>query len=254
MISKKMNETAAETAGTCQCKRLEKGALETCEGWLAREAPLDVAIDDHRHGVLMRTPGADRELVLGYLFTEGLIASLREVAHLNIIKGWTGIADGNIARVSLKETPAAETTADFCFETPTVERFTCLVVQECVENLIRHQPLYRQTGGVHAAAIYGAGGSLQCCHEDVSRHNALDKSIGFGLDAGWFFHDKIAVFSGRASLKMVQKATRAGLSLLVCCSSPTDLAVQAAEELNLTLVKSGRDKTLTIYSHADRLI
>lgn len=241
---------------------------------LAREAALELVVNGRPHSLLMQTPGNEQALTIGYLFTEGLIESPDEIAALEFTEGQQFLDFGS-RRVQVRlpkltdELPARPTMAlsscGLCGK-ESLERlghglsrvkskqsFDRQVLANLLFELQHHQPLYNETHGVHAAAIFQADGTLSCCYEDVGRHNALDKVIGHGLLADWSFDDKIVVLSGRASLEVIVKTARAGIPLFLCFSSPTVLAVEAAKALNLTLVGRMKDRSLACYTHARRI-
>ena len=243
---------------------------------MAMEAALEVVVNGRSHSLLMQTPGREEDLVVGYLFTEGLIDSPEEIAGIRFVEGdsFLGVsglrAEVSLPTLSLEaglpERPALSlASCGLCGKEAldqigrglarvrSRQTFKWTVVAGLPEDLRRHQPLYELTRGVHAVALYRPEGTLMCCFEDVGRHNALDKVIGRSLLEGWPLTDKLAVLSGRASLEMVLKTVRAGLPLLLCFSSPTVLAVEAARTLNLTLVARQEDDSLAAYTHARRL-
>lgn len=244
-------------------------------GTLARESALEVIINGRSHSLLMQTPGAERELVLGYLFTEGLIDSIEAVGRLEFLAFDPEIArDGRRVEVTLPlldnrrlpERPSISlSSCGLCGKESldqvtqglnrvrSKQHFHWPVLSRLPADLRNHQPLYKSTRGVHAAAVYQADGTFLNCYEDVGRHNAMDKIIGHGLESGWTFDDKLVMLSGRASLEMVIKVVRAGFPLLLCFSSPTAMAVDAAKALNLTLVVRVDNQYLAGYTHTRRL-
>jgi FdhD protein len=249
------------------------GLGERC---LAEEVALEIAINGQPYGLLMQTPGRERELVVGYLFTEGLIEGSSEVEFLSIgpgagLLGLEGLrAEARLPRLeggkALPERLSLSlSSCGLCGKESLDQvgrgvarvrsrrRFSWQVLPRLVEDLHLRQPLYEETRGVHAAAIYEADGAHVCCFEDVGRHNALDKAIGHCLLEGIGLEDKAVVLSGRASLEMILKAARGGIPLVLCFSNPTVLAVEAAKSLNLTLVARESGETLAAYTHTRRL-
>ncbi|MBU2550007.1 MAG: formate dehydrogenase accessory sulfurtransferase FdhD [Proteobacteria bacterium] len=256
--------------------RYDHQAVSKGRGPLAVESALELVVGGRPHSLLMRTPGADVELVTGFLFTEGLIDAPADIAAMEFVPGpeFLGVAGARVL-VDLPglapDRPLPERTAlslascGLCGKED-LERlgrglsrvrskqgFAWSVLTELLLDLRRHQPLYEQTRGVHAVALYDADGRFRACFEDVGRHNALDKVVGKALREGWSFGDKLVVLSGRASLEMVLKAVRAGVPLMLCFSSPTILAVEAAKTLNLTLVGRREEHYLAAYTHARRV-
>ncbi len=117
------------------------------------------------------------------------------------------------------------------------------------------QAVFEATGGLHAAGLFDASGSLLVLREDVGRHNALDKLVGSQLLAGALpLHDRIVLVSGRASFELVQKAAVAGVPILAAVSAPSDLAVEAAERLGVTLVGFLRGDGFNVYAHPERIV
>lgn len=243
---------------------------------LARETALEVVVNGRSHSLLMQTPGAETDLLVGYLFTEGLIDAPDQIHRITL--GPAGEFLGAQMTRAEVDIPGLDVTVGLP-DRPTVALSSCgLCGKEALNklgrgmgrvksrqrfrwssllgimgDLRRHQPLYDQTRGVHAAALYNPEGGFEGCAEDVGRHNALDKVIGRSLLENRSLDDKLVLLSGRASLEMVLKTARAGLPVLLCLSSPTLLAVEAAKQLNLTLVARRDDRFLAGYTHTRRL-
>ncbi len=244
--------------------------------YLAEETALEIIINGLSYNLLMQTPGHEQELVIGFLYTEGLIEAPEQVKSLVIQKGpgFLGIS-GVEARVHLPGMENQDTLPErislslsscgLCGKESldqvgrgirrvrSKQHFSWETLSGLLADLRRHQPLYEQTKGVHAAAMYEADGSFVCCFEDVGRHNALDKVIGHCLKQEVSFHDKLIVLSGRASLEMILKTARAGIPLFLCFSNPTTLAIEAAKSLNITLVSREEGRSLVGYTHTRRL-
>ena len=243
---------------------------------LAVEAPLELSVNHIPHSILMRSPGADLDLVTGFLYTEGLIQSAAEIGALDFTSDPDALGLGGVraqaslpsldTRTGLPDRPImALSSCGLCGKESlgllkrglshirSKQRFSWKILSALVPDLRRHQPLYEMTRGVHAVALYSSDGDfLECC-EDVGRHNAMDKVIGRCLRQELGFADKLVVLSGRASLEIILKVARAGLPLLLCLSSPTVLAVESAKALNLTLVARRDDQTLAAFTHYRRL-
>jgi FdhD protein len=122
-----------------------------------------------------------------------------------------------------------------------------------IATLLAQPRLYRETGGLHAAAIFHTDGRLVAIREDIGRHNAVDKAIGYALLRGIVLDDKLLLTTGRASHEMVTKAVRAGVPVLASVSSPTSLAVQLAQRLNVTLIGYLRGQRMNVYTHRERV-
>ncbi|MBW1709971.1 MAG: formate dehydrogenase accessory sulfurtransferase FdhD [Deltaproteobacteria bacterium] len=216
--------------------------------YLAEETALEIIINGISYSLLMQTPGWERELVTGFLYTEGLIDFPSQIASLTIQKGegFLGLT-GVEARASLPDFENREvlperlalslSSCGLCGKESldqvgrgidrvrSRQHFLWETVAGLLTDLRQRQPLYEQTQGVHAAAMYEADGSFYSCFEDVGRHNALDKVIGHCLLNDVPFGDKLVVLSGRASLEMILKTARAGIPLFLCFSNPTTLAI-----------------------------
>ena len=122
------------------------------------------------------------------------------------------------------------------------------------ERLLDHQRLFGKTGGVHAAGLFSAAGELLCLREDVGRHNAVDKVVGWALREGRLpLRGTILQVSGRASFELVQKASMAGIPVMSAVSAPSSLAVDLAEEAGVTLVGFSRGDRATVYAHSERI-
>lgn len=254
----------------------QDGDVQKVTGPLALEASLEIIVNGLSHSLLMYSPGAEKELVTGFLLTEGLIKTADDITDIELTAGSTFLGvEGLQARAEVPSLNTEEglpvrtalslSSCGLCGKEDLEElgrgldrvrskqTFNWNVLFSLLKDLRRHQPLYKKTRGVHAAALYDKEGTFLYCFEDVGRHNALDKVIGSGLKQGLSFEDKLVVLSGRASLEMVLKTVRCGLPLLLCFSSPTVLAVEAAKALNLTLVGRHKDQYLAAYTHSRRL-
>jgi FdhD protein len=266
-----------EAARSVRADRYIDGRVTPDRPPLAVEAALEIVVNGRSHSLLMQTPGWERELVVGYLYTEGLIDGPDDVAEMKLSEGPAFLEiSGLRAEVSLPRLavenglpPRPALSLSSCglcgkedleklgrglSRVKSKQTVAWKTLEGLINGLKNHQPLYEQTRGVHAVALFKTDGRFVCCYEDVGRHNALDKSIGRALLEGWPLADKVAVLSGRASLEMVLKASRAGLPVLLCFSSPTVLAVEAAKVLNLTLVGRREDKYLMAFTHGRRLV
>jgi FdhD protein len=239
---------------------------------VAVEAPLEVRIAGTPVTVLMRTPGHDEELVTGFLFNEGVIADAD--ALLTFERSADPTESGTVVNVSLLtprrppgERPffstsgcgicgkrslasiavrAAPVTADL-----TVPRG---VLAALPERLRDAQPLFERTGGVHASALFTPAGELVTVREDVGRHNALDKLVGWALAEGRVpLSEYVLGVSGRLSYELVQKAIAAGVPLVAAVGAPSSLAVELAERFGVTLVGFLRATGMNIYAHPRRV-
>lgn len=257
--------------------RVTRHGTEADQDLVAVEAPLtvDVTTADgqvHPFGILMRTPGDDEALALGALVSEGVIAgradwdhvvtsadrvvvSLRATATIESLRrrvGPTTSACGLCGRVEIlaleRHTPAGDTEG-------AMPQVTVDVVTSLPERLRAAQAAFAQTGGLHAAGVFAPSGALVTAHEDVGRHNAVDKAIGTLLQRGQLpAVTLILAVSGRVAYEIVQKAAAAGLRVIVAVGAPTDLAVDAARAAGITLVGFTRDGRANIYTRPDRIL
>jgi FdhD protein len=243
------------------------------------EEPLEIRVAGPDGGVLattatMRTPGDDFALAAGLLHAEGVIAAPEDVAE---IRYCTDVDEQhyNVVTVHLRRPPRRDLAArslmatascgvcgtasidELCARVPVVP--DGLVVDHAVvaglpDALRAAQPLFDQTGGIHAAGLFAADGAPLVVREDVGRHNALDKVLGARFLAGGLpAAGTIAVLSGRVSYELVQKAAAAGVPVLVAVSAPSSLAVATAERLGVTLAAFVRQGRATLYAHPGRI-
>jgi FdhD protein len=248
---------------------------------LAVEEPLEIRLNGESFLVTMRTPGDDIDLVHGLLASEGLIRSVHDVMLARYCAGTgpDGLNTYNVLDVSLSADVSAPSAArrrqvvttsacGICGTTsidqvlreapyaldPTVRVFTELILAG--PDLLRaHQRAFDKTGGVHAAGLLDLDGTMLCAREDVGRHNAVDKVIGWAIREGRLPLTRcILVVSGRASFELAQKAVLAGIPVLAAVSAPSTLAVDLATEAGLTLAGFVRGRTMNVYAHPERVV
>ena len=237
---------------------------------LVREEPLEIRVNGAPIAVLMRTPGADLELVRGFLRSEGIaepeqLFSLRVCGDAETPEGESNVVlatlqpevDFDLARFRRnlfassscglcgKATieAALKTAAPIADVGPSIARAR---LSEFVPAMRANQAIFDQTGGLHAAAAFRAGGQLLAAHEDIGRHNAVDKVIG-DLASGPTAAD-VMVVSGRISYEVTQKTLAARIPTLVGVSAPSALAVELARASNMTVVGFARDRRFVVYS------
>jgi FdhD protein len=224
----------------------------------------------------MRTPGNDEELVRGFLFSEGIITSTDDILSIGRPPNLSGSLQGNVIVVQMaalrkgpgidrnfysssacgvcgKKTIASlEVKGAVSHSSLTVERS---VLATLPAQLRAAQPTFEKTGGVHASGLFTADGDLVVVREDVGRHNALDKLIGWALAAGKTpLSNFLLLVSGRVSYEIVQKAISASLPLIAAVGAPSSLAIELAERFHLTLVGFLRPDTMNVYTNAARVI
>jgi len=261
--------------------RWERGRAVGRPDTLVVEEPLEVRVGGDALTVTMRTPGDDFDLVHGFLLTEALITGPAEVSKLRYCAG-TGADDLNtynvidvelaagvaLPAVQLRRNFASTSSCGVCGKSSidavrTVSRFdpsdddmrVAPEVLAAMPGTMRAaQGVFDRTGGLHAAAIFAADGSIQALREDIGRHNAVDKVIGAAVRDGLIpLRRQVLLVSGRVSFELVQKAWMAGIPVLAAVSAPSSLAVDLAEEAGMTLVGFLRGETMNVYTGADRV-
>ncbi|MFL6099988.1 MAG: formate dehydrogenase accessory sulfurtransferase FdhD [Actinomycetales bacterium] len=249
---------------------------------LTVEEPMEIRVQGQSLSVTMRTPGDDFDLTLGFLVTEGLISGAQDVATLMHCQdeGEDGRPTFNVVDVVLAQgVPLPDTSAERNFYTTSscgvcgkasidavrtsspYDVKTALpsvdpqVLGRLPDVLRQHQKVFDRTGGLHAAGLFSPGGELLALREDVGRHNAVDKLVGWAAREGRLPLDgAILMVSGRASFELTQKATMAGIPVMAAVSAPSHLAVELAEQAGLTLVGFLRPPRMTVYAGAHRLV
>ena len=248
----------------------DDGNIGRKDDYLAAEEPLEIRVGDHPLSVTMRTPGHDVELAAGFLFTEGLIQNREQIVALENVEPDTGdgAKRGNVVQAAL----AAEAAPDFekmrrhffakSFLRRNVRRRRRRTwppfrsAQSIRLRLARRrsQDVFQRTGGLHAAALFDSSGGLLVVREDIGRHNAVDKVIGWALlEHRVPLGNAMLLVSGRGGFEIVQKALVAGVPVLASVSAPSSLAVQLARELRMTLVGFLRGRRFVIYSGEERI-
>jgi FdhD protein len=256
-----------------------EGKAQRVEDYLAGEEPLEMRSGRQRLGVTLRTPGNDCELVAGFLFTEGIVSRREEILSIEAPgdSSQRRANGNNVVRVRLRpgvRLPAfggrrfsAGSACGLCgkesiaqvrrrgIRPPDSEsRFDPEMLCKLPEKLRATQAIFGRTGGLHAAALFQRDGELIVLREDIGRHNAVDKVIGWAL-----LHGKVPLsghallVSGRGGFEIVQKALAAGIPLLASVSAPSSLAVRLARELGLTFVGFLRGQRFIVYSGEQRL-
>ena len=233
------------------------------------EEPLQITVDGHPIAVLMRTPGHDRDLVLGFLKTESVIRKTGDVRidldsapnHARVFLA--DHVDWDVTRLTRHLFSASscglcgKATIEAVMGTHSSLRdgpvFTVEALLAAPERMRSHQPTFDSTGGLHACALFDADGTLLVCREDVGRHNAVDKVVGAALASGLDFSNSFFLVSGRVSFEILQKALAADIPLVAAISAPSSLAIQFASQSNQSLVAFLRPPTFKIYSGAERI-
>jgi FdhD protein len=248
---------------------------------LAVEEPLELRINGAAITVTMRTPGSDVELAQGFLLTEGVIGQRDDIARIEYCRGAgdDGANTYNVLDVTLAPgvpMPEVDVTRNFYTTSScgvcgkgsidairTISRHSpgddpTVVAAETLsampDQLRTAQRVFASTGGLHGAALFDADGTMLVVREDIGRHNAVDKVIGWAVE-----HERIPLsgnvllVSGRASFELTQKAVMAGIPVLAAVSAPSSLAVDLASQAGLTLVAFLRGESMNVYTRPDRV-
>jgi FdhD protein len=264
---------------TVSLTRYEAGTAQPFDDELAAEEPLEIRVEGQSIAVVMRTPGHDRELAAGFLLAEGIIKSARDVFDITTCVAAGAAGKGNTVDVGLAA-PGAFDPAKFsrhvitsascgvCSKTSidaVLKRRKPLpldglrVAPELLlglpRRLARHQETFKRTGGLHACALFDRSGKLVAVREDVGRHNALDKLLGWALLEKMLpLRESVLLLSGRTSFEMMQKAYAGGVPIVAAISAPSSLAVEFARESGQTLAGFLRGRSMNVYTGAERVV
>jgi FdhD protein len=254
--------------------RVEQGSQAYRGDMVALEGPLEIQLHGRSVAVIMRTPGNDEELAVGFLVTEGVVTSKEQLASVHHSSEREDddtlrvlLADGaDIDFERLKRNVYASSSCGVCGKASLEAALACAapldgkvafdprVLISGPDILRGAQELFDETGAVHGAALVGKDGALLAAREDVGRHNAVDKLIGWALLTKRDVSDCFLVVSGRVSFEIVQKALAARIPAVVAVSAPTSLAVDLAERANMLVAGFVRGGAMNVYAGADRLL
>lgn len=254
------------------------GQVRAFQDCLVGEEPMQIRVGKHPLTVIMRTPGHDLELAAGFLFTEGLIERREQILSLDHVTDCKPTERGNIVQVELAPDISLDlertqrnffsgSSCGICGKAsidsvrarglrPANPAFRVDPELLCrlPDALRAGQKIFGRTGGLHAAGLFEAGGNLLAQREDVGRHNAVDKIVGWALREGRLpLSNCILMVSGRGGFEIVQKAAVAGVPVVASVSAPSSLAVQSARETGMTLIGFLRDRRFVVYSGYERL-
>jgi FdhD protein len=258
-----VNEVPPYSASSVEVLRLPDGETEPDE--LAVEEPLEIRVGGRPIAVTMRTPGHDEELSTGFLLSEG-ISPIRASIPADLPQNTVDVEVESFDFDRLSRNFYTSSSCGVCgkgaleavaVEAPRVESEVSVpaaLVADLPERLRAAQPTFAVTGGLHATGLFSAEGELLCVREDVGRHNAMDKVVGWAFGAGLVpLADKILCVSGRLSFELVQKAAVAGCPILVAVGAPSTLAVDLARDRGVTLCGFVRGGRVNVYSEPRRI-
>ena len=246
------------------------------------EEPLEIRLDGEPLSITMRTPGDDFDLAAGFLVSEGVVSRADEITAIRYCAGATedGSNTYNVLDVSLAPgVPRPDTSLERNFYTTSScglcgkasldavrtqarwqvsgdgARVGADTLTELPDRLREAQRVFDRTGGLHAAGLFTAEGELLALREDVGRHNAVDKLVGWALRSGRLpLSGTVLMLSGRASFELVQKAWMAGIPMMAAVSAPSSLAVDLAEEAGITLAGFLRGTSMNVYAGRHRIL
>lgn len=261
---------------------VENGKMRPRQDQLTTEEPLEIRLVSPRRtiAVTMRTPGADFQLAAGFLYSEGVISCKQDIQRLSycVDEDVDGEQRYNIVNVELRSglvpdlqplerhfytTSACGVCGKASLEAlrlrgcPVISPEPTLkpeIIYSLPDKLRSAQGIFTATGGLHAAAIFDAQGNMLNLHEDVGRHNALDKLIGSAMLAEELpLNNHIVMVSGRSSFEILQKSLAAGVPIVCSVSAPSSLAVSVAQEFGITLIGFLRGERFNIYTGRERI-
>ena len=269
--------------------RWQENEQQQRDDHLTVEEPFEVRIDHRSLAIIMRTPGHDRELAMGFLYTERVIRQAGEVQTIEDATDADGLPLANVVDVLLRyhqQQDASTQTddyrdhstferhfavsascglcgknsiADLMLSVPPLEVDDLRISASCIYDLSKQlrigQDVFTHTGGLHAAGLFTSTGKLCLLREDVGRHNAVDKIIGHGLLHNTLPYSRhILMVSGRTSFEIIQKALLARIPCIAAISAPSSLAVELADQTGITLIGFLRDHSMNVYTHPERII
>ncbi|MGB6484699.1 MAG: formate dehydrogenase accessory sulfurtransferase FdhD [Candidatus Acidiferrales bacterium] len=254
------------------------GRVRAQQDYLVGEEPLEIRVGKHALSVTMRTPSDDLDLAAGFLFTEGLIQRQEQIVSIGHATACKPTERGNIVQVELaagvtldlekmQRNFFASSSCGICGKAsidavrargvrPANSGFRVSpeVICRLPEALRAKQQIFGRTGGLHAAGAFNASGELIVEREDIGRHNAVDKTVGWALREGRLpLSECVLMVSGRGGFEIVQKAAMAGVPVVASVSACSSLAVQFAREMGMTLIGFLRDRRFVVYSGNERL-
>jgi FdhD protein len=259
-------------------RRYRQGQVTENTDRVAVEEPLEIRLaGGEPFQVLMRLPGWEKELAVGFLYTEGIIRNLADITTLHFCGTATDpllppnvvdivLSDAAQARTGRRHLEVAYSSCSLCAKEAVDEicrkmdpvrsdlTIDCPGLLALMDRMASSQDVFRKTGGTHGVALATPDGRVFILAEDIGRHNAMDKVIGRALMQRLDMTRMVALLSGRISFEMALKTARAGIPILAAVSAPTSMALTLAQELHVTLAGFARRDHLNIYTHPERLV
>jgi FdhD protein len=268
---------SARSVELTQVKEWNDGVVQPVADALAAEEPLEIRIGEIPITVTMRTPGHDLELAAGFLLTEGIVESGEQITHLRLVTSSPAgksnrvevkLADSTFDLAKLQRNFFAASSCGICGKAsieairlrdlprPNPEfRVRPEILCQLPDRLRSEQAVFTRTGGLHAAALFDSDGRTLAIREDIGRHNAVDKIIGWAiLEEQLPLDHHVMLVSGRAGFEIAQKALAAGIPVLASISAPSSLAVRVSRELGLTLAGFLRGRRFVVYAGESRVL
>lgn len=259
-----------EQSQSYQIWKYSAGELSKVSDSVAREEPLQITVDGTPVAVVMRTPGCDADLVAGFLITEGLVDSTAEIRRIDLEQkknhALAFLADEVVLdHEKLSRNLFSASSCGICGKAsieaihqqaaPVEVGFTMKadVILVLPKTLHEAQTTFQSTGGLHAAALVNDNGEILALREDVGRHNAIDKVIGWAAMENVDLSRTLLQVSGRVSFEVMQKALMARIPIVSAISAPSSLAVEFADQSGQTLIGFLRPPTMNVYSHPERI-
>jgi FdhD protein len=256
---------------------IRDGAATRRHDALAGEEPMEIRVNGTAVSVTMRTPGNDFELALGFCLGEGIVGAAHDVVAIRYCVGDedqeynvvdVGLVDRSPVAESLRRNVYTTSSCGLCGtasieavrkQVPDVSgddlRVTPEVIARMPGTLRAAQRVFERTGGLHAAGVFTPDGELLCLREDVGRHNAVDKVVGWAATQRKLpLSGHVLMVSGRVAFEIAQKALMAGIPMVVAVSAPSSLAVELSESAGMTLVGFVREGAMNLYTRTDRVL
>jgi FdhD protein len=258
-------------------RRYRRGRVSEVTDRVAVEEPLEIRLSGEPFQVLMRLPGLEKELAVGFLYTEGIIRNLAEITTLHFCGTGTDpllppnvvdivLTDAAQARTGRRHLEVAYSSCSLCAKEAVAEirrkmepvesdlTIDCPTLLALLDRLETSQVVFQKTGGTHGVALASPDGRVFLTAEDIGRHNAMDKVIGRALLQRLDLTRMVALLSGRISFEMALKTARAGIPILAAVSAPTSMALALGQEMNVTLVGFARRDRLNVYTCPERVV